>query len=189
LKQFSLFYHCENCFKSYMIKGDDYKLSEFHSAVFEPGQNYHPFWRFPFTLDGEIDTVAKFSKVLTGEIPLIVKSKANNLFYLYIPAFKTANLSTLSSLGVRICNMQPELDLEQKSVKVSAEMILPEDEAIELSRYYWNLIKSKYRHLQKKNFDFENCKLSDGEIVWLSLSRVFTPKHNIAKEKLHSYAR
>jgi len=187
VSEWSLFYHCVNCFKSYMIDNDDYRRCEFHSAVFEPGQNYHPFWRFPFALKGDIGTVSKFSKVLTGEIPLIVKSKAENLFYLYVPAFKTANLSSLKSLGVRVCNMQPELNLETISRNPSAEMILPEDEAVELSRYYWNLMRSKYQHLQKENFDIENCKLGEGEIVWLSLSRVYKPKHKISEKKSHSY--
>ena len=52
-------------------------------------------------------------------------------------------------------------------------MVLPESEAFELARHYWELIKSKYRHLEKPEFEFGSCKTGKGEIIWLSLSRPY----------------
>lgn len=139
---------------------------------YENGSRYHPFWRFQFAV-GETDTVGKFSKILTGEIPLIKRSKANNPFYLYIPAFRSGNLNALTNLGRRLCRMQPELSFNNKSQPLSADMVLPESEGLELARFYWNLLRSKYMFLCGKKYDFESCDIKKGELIWLGLNRSY----------------
>jgi len=179
----SLYYYCSNCFRSYMLKDDEYHSVELKCASFEGSANYHPFWKFPFAV-GETDTVAKFSKILTGEIPLIANSKANNQFYLYVPGFHSADLNALTMLGGRVCRMQPELTFENKSRPQAAEMILPESEGKELARFYWNLLRSKYSFLCGKEYDFENCKMGDGELVWLSLNKKYGDTNKAGKKKV-----
>lgn len=185
----SLFYYCENCFRSYMIAGDRYAKVEFFSAKYEEGEFYHPFWRFPFSAGEDIDTVSKFSRVLTGEIPLVAKSKANNKFYLYVPGFKSMNLNSLTNVGTRVCCVQPELVVENKPVISDAEMILPATEALELARHYWNLIRLKYRHLEKPEFEFESCETGEGELVWLSLSRPYYDNRPRTVDRSKLYAK
>ena len=135
-----------------MISDDTYLTTELRSAKYEEGSYYHPFWRFPFAAGKDIDTVAKFSKILTGEIPLVAKNKAQNRFYLYVPGFKSMNLNSLTNVGIRVCCVQPLLEIVKESISFEAEMVLPESEALELARHYWDLIKSKYRHLEKPGF-------------------------------------
>ncbi len=167
----SLFYYCENCFRSYMIIDDDYAKTELAQAKYEEGAYNHPFWRFPFTAGDDINTVSKFAKKLTGEIPLIARNKAENKFFLYVPGFKSMNLDSLTNVGIRICCVQPILDIKNEPISVECDMVLPESEALELARHYWNLIRLKYRHLEKPEYEFDLCKTGKGEIIWLTLSR------------------
>jgi len=171
-----------------MIKDDSYELTDMVCGPYEAGEYYHPFWRFAFSAGGDIDTVRKFSKILTGEIPLIAKSKANNPFYIYVPAFKSINLSTLTSVGIRLCRVQPEIEVQRKTFSRAAEMTLPESEAIELARFYWDVIRSKYQYLGGSKFDFNSHRLGQGIIVWLSLSRSYDQpkKFRMKKAKLHT---
>jgi len=168
----SLYYFCGNCGRPYMLKDNDYHQAEFKGASHEGGSHYHPFWRFRFAV-GDTGTVGEFSKILTGEIPLIAKSKADNLFYLYVPAFSCADLGVLTSLGGRLCRIQPELSFENRPEPFSAEMILPESEGLELARFYWNLLRSKYNYLTGKEYDFENCRSGAGEFIWLGLNQAY----------------
>ncbi len=183
----SLFYHCENCQRSYLIENDDYVLTDMACALYETGKHFHPFWQFEFSVEDN-DTVGKFSRILTGEIPLIAKSKANNPFYIYVPAFRSANLSTLTSLGIRLCRVQPEIGVEKRNFSPGAEMVLPKSEAIELARFYWNVIRSKYQYLAGSKFDFNPPGLEQGKIIWLSLSRSYSQpkKFGVKKVKLHA---
>lgn len=180
----SLFYHCSNCGRSYLIKDDGYLKTEMKSATCEPGKEYHPFWRFPFSLSNGIDTVYGFSRVLTGEIPLIAKSKSKNPFYLYVPGFKAANLRALTNVGTRLCRIQPELKVERRAVPARAEMILPEGEALELGRFYWNVIRSKYQHLDRPDYEFKSCKTGPGELLWLSFTRPHYDRRKSTMQKV-----
>lgn len=167
----SLFYHCSNCGRSYLIKEEGYFKTEMKSAIHERGEHYHPFWRFAFSLSDGTDTVSGFSRILTGEIPLIAKSKAENPFYLYVPAFKAANLGALTNLGVGLCRVQPELEVERGLFSPTAEMVLPETEAKELARFYWNVMRCRYQYLNSSGYEFKSCKTSPGELIWLSFAR------------------
>lgn len=186
--ELSLFYYCANCSRSYVIKDDDYALTDLTYGAYEAGEYNHPFWRFSFSAGGDIDTVGKFAKILTGEIPLIAKTKKDNPYYIYVPAFKSTNLSTLTSVGIRLCRVQPEIEIHEKNSSRVAEMILPENEAIELARFYWNVIRSKYRYLGGSEYDFDPGKLGQGKIIWLSLSRSYcqSRKSGIKKAKIYS---
>ncbi len=189
ISESSLFYYCENCFRSYMIKDDNYAPAELSSATYEEGNNYHPFWRFPLKLGDDIDTVSKYAKILTGEIPLIAKKKADNRFYLYVPGFKSMNLNSLTNVGIRICRVQPILELKKDSIPIFCEMILPESEALELARHYWDLIRLRYRHLEKPEFEFASCETGKGEIVWLTLSRQYYDSRPRLPNKNKLYAK
>jgi len=108
---------------------------------------------------------------------LIAKSKANSLFYLYLPAFRAVNLRALTTVGVRLCRVQPELKIERKPFSPTAEMVLPETEAKELARFYWNwnVMRSKYQYLNSAGYEFKSCKVGPGELIWLSFTR---PRYN-----------
>jgi LSD1 subclass zinc finger protein len=134
VSQRSLFYYCENCDRSYMIGDDTYHKVEARCAAHESRAQYHPFWRFPFSVKDR-DTVGKFSKILTGEIPLIARSKKDNKFYLYIPAFRSTNLDSLTSLGLRLCRVQPELEIKGEMSSPASEMVLPPSEGLELASW------------------------------------------------------
>lgn len=183
----SLFYYCSNCQRSYLIEDDDYVSAEMVGASYETGEHFHPFWQFEYAVEDN-DTVGKFSKILTGEIPLIAKSKASNPFYLYVPAFRSTNLSTLTSVGIRLCRVQPEIEIQRRAFSRDAEMVLPKDEAIELARFYWNVIRSRYLYLGGSKFDFNSRGLRQGKIIWLSLSRSYShsKKHRAEKAKIYS---
>ena len=102
---------------------------------------------------------------------MIAKSKANSLFYLYVPAFRAVNLRVLTTVGVRLCRVQPELKIERKPFSPTAEMVLPETEAKELARFYWNVMRSKYQYLNSAGYEFKSCKVGPGELIWLSFTR------------------
>jgi predicted RNA-binding Zn-ribbon protein involved in translation (DUF1610 family) len=184
----SLFYYCANCSRSYIIKDDNYMLTDLRCGNYEAERYFHPFWRFMLSTDNNIDTVGEFSKILTGEIPLIARSKVNNPFYLYVPAFRSTNLSTLTSVGIRLCRVQPEIEIKKRNFSRAAEMVLPEGEAIELARFYWNVIRSKYRYLSGSEFDFDSCRLGQAEIIWLSLSRSYGQSKKTRMKTAQLYA-
>jgi predicted RNA-binding Zn-ribbon protein involved in translation (DUF1610 family) len=186
VSQVSLFYYCSNCDRSYLLKDDDYVPTKQDVWKYEEGAFHHPFWRFSLRA-GETNTVGKFARILTGEIPLVAKSKATNSFYLYVPAFGASNLRSLANLGVRICRVQPELNPQTGSFSAAAEMILPESEALELARFYWNVIRARYRHLLKSQFDFGSCTTGPGELIWLSLARRYGTTTSPGIEKTARY--
>lgn len=165
----SLHYFCSNCGRSYMIGDNSYIPTESNFASYEKGRRFHPFWRFDFAIK-DTETVGKFSKILTGEIPLIAKSKAGNPFYLYVPAFKSIDLISLTSLGEMMCRVQPELVYDKEPRLPEADMILPESEGLELARFYWNLLRSKYRYLTGQEYDFKNARVGRGKLVWIGLA-------------------
>ncbi len=184
----SLFYHCSNCDHSYLIKDDGYQSAETLSSVNEQGSSYYPFWRFPFSTGAKIKTVAEFSKILPGEIPLIAKNKAQNIFYLYSPAFKIADLRSLTARGIRLCNMQPILEIEKAPVVPAAEMVLPESEGKELVRFYWNSMRIKYKFLDNDIYNFDKSLVGAGELIWLTMDSItsnVTPL-NRAQTGLHA---
>jgi hypothetical protein len=114
--------------------------------------------------------VGAFAKILTGEIPLIAKDKAANPFYLYVPAFNLADLDTLTTRGLRLCRTQPIMQLSSDEIKPQAEAILPESEALELARFYWAIIRSRYKYLNVPLHDFKTENVGSGELVWLTMS-------------------
>lgn len=191
VSKWSLHYYCGNCERSYVLNDDRYIPVKYNSASFENGTYYHPFWKFPFAA-GEADTVGKFSKILTGEIPLIARSKANNQFCLYIPAFRSANLNSMTILGERLCRVQPELQYDSRTRPPAVDMVLPESEGLELARFYWNLLRSRYMYLSGPDYDFESCTVGKGELVWLGLGNSYGVKGKYGARKTiskYSYRR
>lgn len=166
----SIVYYCPNCRKSYIVASDSYRPIETQAAVYEQGIGSYPFWRFPFTGGRGEKTVGEFARILTGEIPLIAKGKAQNPFYLYLPAFKLADLDSLTARAIRLNRTQPILETGEQEFAPAADMILPESEAQELARFYWQVIRAKYRHLNSPDYDFARSKIGTGEIIWLTLT-------------------
>jgi hypothetical protein len=140
-----------------------------------------PFWRFPFTAGNGLDSVAGFAKILTGEIPLIAKNKAANRFYLYVPAFKQPDLDTLTTKGLRLCRTQPSLAFNDGDLNPQADAVLPESEALELARFYWEVMRSRYRQLGIPEFDFKIDNVGRGELIWLPESGLITETGKIGK--------
>lgn len=165
----SLTYYCANCDRLWLIKGSGYVSIEALRAAFEQADGHFPFWRFPFKTGDDIATVGQFSKILTAEIPLIAKPKASQPFYLYAPAFKIADLDALTNDGLRLCRTQPILDLLAGQINPLAETVLPDSEALELARFYWSTIRSRYKFLQRAKFDFKIEKTGPGELIWLTM--------------------
>jgi len=177
----SLIYYCSNCHKSYIVVSDGYRLTKTRSALIEQGKGYFPFWRFQFSGGKGENTVGDFAKILTGEIPLIAKNKAQNAFYLYVPAFKMPDLDNLTTLAIRLNRSQPILELSEDEITTAAEMILPEDEALELARFYWQVIRSKYRYLNVSAYDFSRGSIKgQGDLIWLTMTDSTTPAQSRA---------
>jgi len=170
VSEVSLVYYCSNCHKSYVVESNDNRFTATRSARFEKAENSYPFWRFQFNAGNGEKVVGEFARILTGEIPLIDRNKANNPFYFYIPAFKTSNLETMTARAIRLNRTQPILELIEDEIAPAAEVILPESEAIELARFYWQVMRSKYRHLNTPVYDFRAGKIGHGELLWLTMA-------------------
>jgi predicted RNA-binding Zn-ribbon protein involved in translation (DUF1610 family) len=178
----SLHYHCANCGKSYMLKTDTYQKVETISFQYEPAAGHYPFWRFPFITGENLKTVADFSKILTGEIPLLAKNKARMPFYLYIPAFRIPDLEILTGRGLRLCRTQPILSPANKELKPEAELVLPENEALKLAKFYWTSVRSRYKYLDKEMFEFKPQDAGPGELIWLTMTP-FRPNAILTEKK------
>jgi hypothetical protein len=152
-----------------MLNNDIYDPAVMPIAEFEPSQNYFPFWRIPLKFEN-LTQVKQYAKYLTGEIPLIARQKAENQFMIYVPAFKVADLKSLSQKAVSLTCMQPVLSFDNKSIRPSAEMILPASEALEMGRFIWNAIRFKYRQIAGEKFEIKNGNLGQPELIWITLS-------------------
>jgi hypothetical protein len=184
----SLAYYCKNCSRSYLVDEDNYKYIVTQNAIFEQSKYHFPYWQFPFSTGKGLRTVGEFARILTGEIPLIAKNKASNLFYLYIPAFKLPDLEILTSKSIRICRTQPLLEISNDEITPAAEMILPESEARQLAKYYWILMRSKYKFLLDKIYDFRDENIGAGEIIWLSMMPFSSNDKSMERERFKSRA-
>ena len=177
----SLIYYCSNCRRSYIINKDSYEYITTQSAIYDPADGHYPFWRFPFSACQGTNTVGEFARILTGEIPLIAKSKAASQFYLYVPAFKIADLDILTQYGLRICRIQPILKFGADEIKPQSDMILPQGDALRLAGFYWLAIRSKYKYLSDNKYDFSAEKAGPGELIWLTMP-TFSAGYQIAEK-------
>jgi predicted RNA-binding Zn-ribbon protein involved in translation (DUF1610 family) len=166
----SLVYYCSNCHRSYIVTSVGYRATRTRSAQFEQARGFHPFWRFSFSGGKGEKTVNDFSRILTGEIPLIAKNKAQIQFCLYVPGFKTPDLDSMTNRAIRLNRTQPIFEFTDDEIDPAAEMILPESEAVELARFYWQILRIKYRQLNSPTYDFKSCKIGPGELVWLTMT-------------------
>ncbi|OGC90809.1 MAG: hypothetical protein A2W25_12800 [candidate division Zixibacteria bacterium RBG_16_53_22] len=186
VSEFSLIYYCRNCHKSYIVVSDGYRLTKTRSALHEQGKDYFPYWRFQFKGGRGESSVGEFAKILTGEIPLIAKNKAKNAFYLYVPAFKMPDLDNMTTRAIRLCRTQPRLELSEDEITPAADMILPECEAVELARFYWQVIRSRYRYLNIPDYVFTQGSLvGQGELLWLTMTDSTGPaKSRVGKSSI-----
>ena len=169
ISESSLVYYCANCRRSYIINKDCYHQIETKSAIYETADGHYPFWRFPFAACKDIKTVGDFARILTGEIPLTAKPKAAAQFCLYIPAFKIADLDMLTQYSLRVCRIQPILNFNEDEIEPQADMILPVCDALRLANYYWIAIRSKYKYLNDRKYDFDAGKTGPGELIWMTM--------------------
>jgi LSD1 subclass zinc finger protein len=164
----AIVYYCSNCNRSFLIQDTSYLQIPTRSGICDPGGAHFPFWKFAISITKGQKTVGEFAKLLTGEIPLIARNKAQNQFYLYIPAFKFPELDMLTNRGLRLCRTQPIIEYGNDSITPGAEPILPQGEALELARFYWFVLRSKYRHLLDPSYDIKAA--NNPEFVWLTLT-------------------
>jgi predicted RNA-binding Zn-ribbon protein involved in translation (DUF1610 family) len=188
VSEVSLVYYCSNCHKSYIVESDGYQFTKTRSAQYEQGKDFFPFWRFQFESGGGEGTVGDFAKILTGEIPLIARNKAREPFYLYMPAYKMPDLDNLTTRAIRLNRTQPILALAEDEITPAAEMVLPESEAVELARFYWQVMRSRYRQLNRPKYDFKTENFGPGELLWLTMSDTLTPAQTGIRTS-HSRAR
>jgi hypothetical protein len=177
-------HRCPNCCRFYIIHGDEYRQIQTAGYVFEPSSRLYPFWRIPFGIGDEMTTVSQFSRILTGEIPLIAKNKAAQQFYLYVPAFIIPNLESLTTVGLRLCRTQPILSLGNAEIRLGGDVVLSDNDALVLAKFYWFLIRCRYRHLLEDGYELRPEMLGKPELVWLTVSIPGADKRPIADSSL-----
>jgi predicted RNA-binding Zn-ribbon protein involved in translation (DUF1610 family) len=180
----ALVYRCSNCGRFYIIHADGYSQIQTTGYVYEPSSSLYPFWKIPFEIGDDMTTVSQFSKILTGEIPLIAKNKAAQHFYLYMPAFVIPNLESLTTVGLRLCRTQPILSLGNSEIRLAGDVVLNDNDAFILAKFYWFLIRCRYRHLLESGYEFRPEMLGKPELVWLTVSIPGADKRPIADSSL-----
>lgn len=166
-KRFSLFYPCKNCDRFYLITDDGYSQIQCRAAE---GQLSAPYWRFPLVFNHKTPykTVCDFSKLFTAEIALLRKEKQKNQFYLYSPAFKTADVYSWVKKAISVLKTQPHVKLtENKLPTEGLDFYIDEQEAKEMAIFLWQMSAKKYGRLQNPDFRLAESDLPPGEIVWL----------------------
>ena len=166
----SIVYYCSNCSRFFIIDEDSYSEVNTSGFVYEPSKGHYPFWKFPITIGSNLKTVGQFSKILTGEIPLIAKDKAQQSFFLYVPAFSIPNLESLTTIGLRLCRTQPLYSLSNLDIAPSGDTVLSRHDAREIARFYWAIMRSRYRHLFENKYDLGSNSAGPAELVWVTLS-------------------
>ena len=97
------------------------------------------------------------------------------------------DLDNLTNRAIRLNRTQPVLEFSEEQISPAAEMVLPEGEALELARFYWQIMRSKYRHLNTPAYDFKNGSIGRGELIWISMADS-TSCNQISKETNHNRA-
>lgn len=164
----SLYYGCDNCRRHYMLGASGYLQVE-PPRVADGAGDLYPFWRLPLRFDGPrtFSTVGEFSKLLTADIPLLARPKANAPFFVYVPAFAGADAEWQVQTAVRTTRMQPLVKPAEASVSAAPSVSLPPGEAREFAAFAWNWLRMSYPNLRQEAFDFHAAQAGAPELLWL----------------------
>jgi ribosomal protein L37AE/L43A len=163
---FSLFYPCRNCGRSYLLTDDGYTEINPQSAQ---SSLCAPYWRFPLEFTGRksYKTVSDYSKILGGEIALLRKEKRQNQFYLYSPAFKSADIHSWFDAAYAVLRTQPHDSLADSLPQQSPAFCIDEVEARQMAIFLWRMLTLKYAWKLGKKLAIDESSLPAGRIVWL----------------------
>jgi len=167
-KPFSLYYPCKNCRRAYILKQNSYEQITPKTAN---SSKIAPFWRFPLELKGDktYKTVMDYSKLLVSELAFLRKEKRDNQFYLYSPAFYSADANRWVDMALRVLKSQPHDQLVEKIPVAGPDLAIEQNEGKQMAAFLWNVAAARYQNLQKAGFRVDEFSLPDGEIVWLPL--------------------
>jgi DNA-directed RNA polymerase subunit RPC12/RpoP len=166
----SLAYHCKNCDRSWMLEPAGYKQLPPPMVGEGPGELY-PFWRAPLVFDRHpgYDTVGKYCKLLTADIPLLDKRKRGLPFFVYVPAFAGADAEWQVQAAVRTTRTQPLLEPVSREPHAAPPVSLAESEGREFAGFAWDWLRMGYLNLRGPDFTFKAGSLGPSELVWLPL--------------------
>jgi len=166
----SLFYSCDNCGRHYLLGPAGYRQIEPPQTAQGSGDLY-PFWRLPlrFDLPRTVRTVGEFAKLLTADIPLLARAKADLPFFVYVPAFAGADAEWQVQTAVRTTRTQPLVESCEASVTATPAVSLPPGEAREFATFAWNWLRMSYPNLRQDDFDFHAAQTGEPELLWLPL--------------------
>lgn len=164
----SLYYCCDNCRRHYMLGASGY-LQVDPPRVADGAGDLYPFWRLPlsFEVPRPVRTVSEFSKLLTADIPLLARPKADLPFFVYVPAFAGADAEWQVQAAVRTTRMQPLVKASAASVSTAPAVSLPPGEAREFAAFAWNWLRTSYPNLRQESFDFHSARTGEPELLWL----------------------
>jgi DNA-directed RNA polymerase subunit RPC12/RpoP len=168
--QRSLFYSCANCGRHYLLGAEGHQLYESLQIGAGPGRLY-PFWRFAigFEEPRSFRTVGEFARLLTADIPLLARDKADSPFYVYVPAFAGADAEWQVQTAVRTTRVQPQIVPGDEGLEGTPAVSLPPGEAAQFAAFAWNWLRMSYVNLRHDRFDFRKARCAAAELLWLPL--------------------
>jgi predicted RNA-binding Zn-ribbon protein involved in translation (DUF1610 family) len=167
----SLFYTCGNCGRHYLLGPDEYRLQSAVAIAAGSGDLY-PFWRFAIGFAGarSYSTVGEFARLLTADVPLLARAKADLPFYVYVPAFRGTDAEWQVQTAVRQTRTQPLVEPCDRTLTGSPEVALPPAEAAQFAAFAWNWLRMSYVNLRHDDFAYARARSESPEILWLPLT-------------------
>ncbi len=166
--QFSLFFGCKNCRRGYLL--DQSGLKSSNPLVANGG--VAPYWRFHLEIKSgkTYKKVADYAELLVSELSLMAQAKRENLFYLYAPAFRSADVGRWAEAALRMFRSQPSDRLENKLPPDLAEVTISEADAREMAVFLWQVSTYRYPGLKDWISIVRNSLPANGELVWFPQS-------------------
>lgn len=163
--QFSLFFGCKNCRRSYLL--DRSGLKTVIPRVADGATA--PYWRYHLEIKSgkTYKKVADYSELLVSELSLLAKDKRDNPFYLYAPAFRSADVGRWAEAALRMFRSQPADRLDDKLPPDLAEVTISDTDAREMAFFLWQVSTYRYPKLRYLTAVVRNSLPAAGELVWL----------------------
>ena len=167
----SLFYACSNCSRLWLLTAAGYEPLPAMQVGEGPGDLY-PFWRIPITFARQpgFATVGAFSRLLTADLPLLDKRKAQLPFFVYVPAFAGADAEWQVHTAVRMTRTQPLVQPTASPVHEAAPASLPAAESCEFARFAWDWLRMGYLNLRSDVFAWKAATSGRCELAWLPVT-------------------
>ena len=168
--QFSLFFGCKNCRRSFLL--DQSGLKPITPQVADGA--VAPYWRYHLEIKSgkAYKKVADYSELLVSELSFMAKDKRENPFYLYAPAFRSADVGRWAEAALRMFRSQPNCRLENKLPPDHAEVTIAEAEAREMAVFLWQVSTYRYPNLRDMTAVVRNSLPEAGELVWFPQSDI-----------------